>query len=157
MCLRSSKRKRPNIRGRALGRNDFHSLELIHNGTVIHSTESRRTGDHFTAKMDFERSVDQSGWSALHIPLNAGRNESDKPLFAHTRPVCLTCPPHPKTVQFAHRRTVNRGNGRHIRLIGEQGTFGDTAERESVLQVHRDGIQALGARIRKAALEPRGN
>jgi hypothetical protein len=90
--------------------------------------------------------IDRPGWLALRIPLDAGRNELDKPLFAHTSPIY---------VDFAGRRPFDREIARalqqeiesNVRIIGEKAIFGDAAERDRVLQIHRAGIAELQRRL----------
>jgi hypothetical protein len=134
------------VRGRGAGRNDFRGLELVHNGDVVNSVSTRSAEGHFTADLDVPVTLDRPGWLALRIPLEAGRNELDKPLFAHTSPVY---------VDFAGRRPFDSKIARElvrdmeasIRSIGEKAKFGDDAERERVLQVHRAAIVELSKRL----------
>jgi hypothetical protein len=134
------------VRGRGLGRNDFRGLEVIHNGDVVHRAATERGDGRFAAELDVPVIIDRPGWLALRIPLDAGRNELHKPLFAHTSPVY---------VDFAGRRPFDREIARalqqeiesNIRTIGEKATFGDAGERDRVLEVHRAGIAELQRRL----------
>ena len=78
------------IVGRAIGRNHFHQVELIHNGGVIHSVAARQNEGHFAADLNHSVRVDGPGWLALKVPTTAGQNELGKPLFAHTSPIYVT-------------------------------------------------------------------
>src|SRR5262249_51463849 len=78
------------ITGRAVGRNDFRQIELIHNGNVVHSVAAHKRDGHFVADMNYSLRVDGPGWLALRIAQNSGQNELGKPLFAHTSPIYLT-------------------------------------------------------------------
>jgi hypothetical protein len=134
------------IRGRAIGRNDFRAVEIIHNGEVIHTVRGQASGGHFVAHVEHSLKINQSGWLALRIPLETGKNEFDKSLFAHTSPIY---------VEVAGRRIFRPDVAReliaetekNITTITQQGKFANDAERESVLQVHRTGINSLRQRL----------
>jgi len=134
------------IAGRAIGRNEFRQVELIHNGQVIHSVAAQLSDDHVVEDLEFKLRVSESGWIALRIPQNAGQNEFGKPLFAHTSPIYLTV-----NNQRIFRPEVARGLLSEMKasqeLIRDKGTFADAAERESVLRVYREGIDLLQTRI----------
>ena len=134
------------IQGLAVGRNDFHGIELVSNGKVIHSTKSESAGGHFTGKIDFTLNVEQPCWLALRIPLGSGKNELDKELFAHTSPIY---------VEVAGKRVFQPEIAKQLIMeiqanidgINEKGLFANEEERKTVLQVHRQGINALRARL----------
>ena len=141
------------VRGRGVGRNDFRGLELIHNGEVVHRDSTNAADGHFTSEIDVPQRLDRPGWLALRIPLDAGRNELDKPLFAHTSPVY---------VDFGGRRPFDEKVARalleeiesNIRTIGEKAKFGDDKERERVLSIHRAGIAELEKRLIRDTIAP---
>jgi len=134
------------IAGRATGRNDFRQLELVHNGRVIHSVAAQANDDHFSADLQFKLPASESGWIALRIPQNAGQNEFDKPLFAHTSPIYLTV-----NNQRIFRADVARGLLAEMKasqeFVNEKGTFANATEREAVLRVYRDAIDSWQQQI----------
>jgi hypothetical protein len=134
------------IRGQGVGRNDFRGLELVHNGDVVRTASSQAEQGHFTASLQATLAIDQPGWIALRIPLDTGRNEFDKPLFAHTSPIY---------VEIAGRRIFRPEIARqmvseveaNMGKITAQAVFADDTERNSVLDVHRAGVGALQKRL----------
>jgi hypothetical protein len=134
------------ISGRALGRNDFKSLELVHNGRVIHAVDAKREGGHFAADLDFQIRPTSSGWLALRIPKDAGQNEFGKPLFAHTSPIYIQ-----QQGQPLFDLEVSRGLLAEMKasqtLIETKALFADDAERDGVLRVYREAIVDFQKRI----------
>jgi hypothetical protein len=138
------------IAGRAVGRNDFRRVELIHNGRVVHTAASRPSADHFEANLEFKLTASDAGWIALRIPASAGQNEFGKPLFAHTSPIYFT---------VNNRRIFNAEVAQALlsemeasrQFVNEKATFADVQERESVLRVYRDAIALFQERIATAA------
>ena len=134
------------VSGRAVGRNDFHSIELIHNGKVVRTVKSNPKGGRFTAEMDLVVKVDQPGWLALRIPSHAGKNELDKHLFAHTSPIYFEI----SGKRIFHHEIAQQLTAEiedNIKTIQEQGIFADPKELETVLNVHRKGIEVLHKRM----------
>ena len=135
------------IRGRGLGRNDFRGLELIHNGQRIEQVTTRSMEGHFAAELGLSLPIKESGWLALRIPLDAGRNELDKPLFAHTSPVY---------VEVAGQRifdpqvadTLIQEIESNMQTIRDKGKFANAQELEAVLRVHRTGIEGLRSQLK---------
>jgi hypothetical protein len=134
------------ITARGIGRQDFSKIELVHNGDVIHTSDSAASGGHFAAEMKFTLNASEPGWVALRIPLDAGKNEFDKPLYAHTSPVYIELAgdrifrPQVATELIAEIE-------QNIETIQAKAKFADDEERESVMKVHRAGIEALRARL----------
>lgn len=130
------------IKGHAAGRSDFHALELIHNGEVVRTGTSQRRDGHYSADLTANLEIDGPGWLALRTPVEAGKNELEKPLFAHTSPIYL---------QLAGKKIFRSDTA--TELIGEveksiaeiesKAKFANDSERESVLRVYRDGIAEL--------------
>ncbi len=124
------------------GRCHFAGLELIHNGRVVKTAPCQRTQGHYKSEMKLTLDANEPGWLALRIPLDAGKNEFDKPLYAHTSPVY---------VQVAGERIFRPQIAQELideikdnmQTIQSKGRFDSEAERESVLEVHRDGIAIL--------------
>jgi hypothetical protein len=136
------------VRGRAIGRNDFRGIEIVHDGEVVQSSPSRAEEEHFTARMEVSVSVKQSGWLALRVPLESGRNELDKLLFAHTSPIYVDIAGGPIFRPEVARQLIAEME-QNMTAISQQGKFANDAERESVLQVHREGIRLLRQRLDK--------
>lgn len=134
------------ITARGVGRQDFHSIELIHNGQVVQTSDSRPAEGHFLAAMRFTLDVREPGWIALRIPLDAGKNEFDKPLYAHSSPIYVELAgqrifrPQVAEELIAEMR-------KNMETIASTGKFANDGEREAVLQVHRDGIAILRQRL----------
>jgi hypothetical protein len=134
------------IVGRGKGRAAFSSLELIHNGAVVHQVKPEPRGGHHDAALDFQLKITEPGWVALRIPLESGKNEFDKPLFAHTSPIYI---------EVGGRRIFRPEVARQLiaemeksmETIKEKGTFANAVELESVMSVYRDGIGIVQKRI----------
>ena len=86
--------------------------------------------------------VDSPGWVALRIPPDAGKNELDRELFAHTSPVYLDMDGQrifrPEIVKELIAEIQD-----NVQVIEAKGTFANEDEREAVLRVHRAGILRL--------------
>ena len=134
------------IRGRAIGRNDFGSLELVHNGKVIQVVKSEPGAGHFKAEFDLTLKIDKPGWLALRTALDGGKNEFGKRLFGHTSPVY---------VEVAGKRIFRPEVARqligeiesNIKEINAKGRFANETERDTVLEVYQAGIRALRKRL----------
>ena len=136
------------IQGHAIGRSNFQGLELIHNGEVVRTSTSQPRDGHYSADLNATIDVEGPGWLALRIPLAAGKNELEKPLFAHTSPIY---------VQFAGKKIFRIETAKE--LIGEieksiaeiesKAKFGNDSEREAVLRVYREGIEELRRQLRE--------
>ena len=141
------------ITGRAIGRNDFRRLELVHNGQVVRAEHAAARGGHFEAPIDHRLSVSEPGWIALRVPDDAGSNELGHPLFAHTSAIYS---------ELAGRRRFRAEVARGIvaemqssvELVAANGRFDDAPEREAVLRVYREAVVALQQRIAGAAASP---
>ena len=129
------------IKGRAVGRLDFGSLELIFNGKVVHSVESQKSAGHFVAGIDFEFQAREPGWLALAIPRHVARNELDKELFAHTSPIYLELAGK-QVFQPAVAQSLLEEIEQNLGIISIGGSF-DPGEEESVLKMHRQGLARL--------------
>ncbi len=137
------------VSGHAIGRNDFKAIEVIHNGKVIHTAESKADEGHFQSEINLPVKVGEPGWLALRVALDAGNNEFEKQIFAHSSPIY---------VEYAGRRIFRPEVARELiaeieanmKIIEEKAKFADDAERDDVLQVHRDGISILRKRLREA-------
>ena len=138
------------VEARGVGRQDFHGLELIYNGEVVHHEHTDQEGGHYECDTSFRLKVDEPGWIALRIPLDAGKSGLDRPLYAHTSPIY---------VEIAGKR-VFRGDVAEellqeimagVEVIKEKADFADDKERNAVLDVHREGIDILQSWIDRGA------
>ena len=136
------------IHGRGIGRNNFRSLELIFNGDVVHSLQSKPERGHFVAEMDFSLQVDQPGWVALRIGLETDKNELREPLFAHTSPVYIEMAGKKIFQPFVAQEMIAEIE-RSMSLIKSKGTFFADEEKEAVLNVYRNGIANLRDRLKR--------
>lgn len=131
-----------------IGREDFTSIELVYNGRVVRSSSSHNTQGHFVASMSHSLRVDQPGWLALRIPLQAGENPFGRGLYAHTSPVYI---------EMAGQRIFRPQVAlelideleQSIETINNKGTFADEEERRAILTIYRRGIQDLKTRLAK--------
>jgi hypothetical protein len=135
------------IRGRAIGRHDFHAIELIHNGAVVQTVPSKSQEQHFVAELQVTLRAEAPGWFALRIPETTVRNELDKELFAHTSPIYFE-PGRRRIFQAETARDLIREINANVELIQKQGKFANDAERNRVLSVHHAGIEALQKQIK---------
>ena len=135
------------VRGRAIGRVNFQALELVYNGTTLHVADSAVTDSGaYMAELDTSVDVTESGWLAVRIPQEAGRNEFDQPLFAHTSPVYVDVDGRRLFRAEVARELIGEMEA-NIREIESKGVFADDAERDRVIDVHRDGIKTLQQRV----------
>jgi len=161
--IRLNRERVVTVTTRAVGRNDFRNIELIHNGAVIAQASSRAKGGHFEAELKFPLRVSGPGWIALRVaggdpdadgatppavPTRGGetRNEMGERLFGHTSPIYF---------EFASRSVFQPDAARSLiadmekaeRAIGGQAHFADAAQREEVLALYREGIASLRRRL----------
>jgi hypothetical protein len=147
--LRMSRPNRVTVVGRGMGRQDFRGLELVYNGKVVHRTRAKSAGGYYVSDLRHQLDVDKPGWFALRIPLDAGKTELDKPLFAHTSPIYITVDDReifdvPTAKQLVEEMKASRA------IINRKARFADQSERSNVLTVHDAGIKLMEARIAAA-------
>ena len=143
--IRLDKPERPKAVGRVIGRHDFQTIELIHNGRVVATGQSKPAGGHFEGELDFSLSINEPGWIALRIKSDK-TNELGGKLFGHTSAVY---------VELAGKSIFSRAAAGALiadmqdamEKIQEQAAFADDAGREGVLKVYREGIAALRSRL----------
>ena len=136
------------IRGRGVGRNDFGAIELIHNGSVVATVKSRRTGGHFEATLDEKVTLDGTGWFALRIP-GGGQNELARELFAHTSAVHVEVAEKKSVFKTEVARGLIEEMEKAIATITEKGKFESNEDREKILKIYRDAIDALEGRLER--------
>ena len=134
------------LRGRAVGRENFSHLELVHNGTVIERIAARKQGDHFEALLERTVTVDQPGWFALRTDLEAGNNAFGKPLFSHTSPVYVEYQGALRFRAEVAEAMISEMTD-SMDFISRMAIFADEQERESVMKVYRQAIQLMKEKI----------
>lgn len=135
--------------GRALGRNDFGAVELIHNGSVVHSSSSRRTAGTFEAGLDLQLEIDRPGWIALRIATQNRDNEFGRTLFAHTSPIYLRMNGENTFDVETARELIAEIEG-DMEIIRSEGIFSDQQEFEGVLRVYQEAIDTLSELVSAA-------
>lgn len=136
------------LSGRALAREDFSHLELVHNGTVIERFATRPVDGHFEASMNKTVSLTEPGWFALRTSTEAGNNAFGKPLFSHTSPIYVQ-------YQGRDRFEPEVAEGMVLEMeasmeyIGQMAVFADQQEREAIMEVYRSAIAKLQDRIQR--------
>jgi len=154
---------RVTVTGRAVGRMDFQRIELVRNGDVVATAESRADGGHYVADLApviRELDITEPCWLALRTPppsipndpaheTKTPLNEYGRELFAHTSATF---------VDVAGRRTFAVEAAQNLlaemqqnrAFIDGQGVFANDAERTLVLSVYDEGISLMQQRIDKA-------
>ncbi len=143
--LRLAEPGRVQIRGQALGRVDFRRVELVRNGEVVQSADSRPAGDHFASELLFDLDVVTPCWLALRIPpavQGSPENELGGPLFAHTSPVYIEVQGrHVFQAEVARELLADVQRAREVIL--KSADFADEHEKEHVLAVYEQAITVL--------------
>lgn len=152
-----------NFRALARGRNNFHKLQLIHNGKVVKEALPRKVGGHHAAILNWTLKAEDPGWVALRVdsgfatlPAAApvtlkgkGVNEFGQGLFAHTSPIYI---------DYRGRRTFEPATAKALMTemqsavdeILQKSKFVGDAQKMEVLRVYADGLEALEKRLRAA-------
>jgi len=135
-----------NIRGRAVSRHDFGTLEVVHNGKVIQSVPAsrRQDGPGFDAQItDWPVRVDEPGWIALRIQAAPETlTEMGRPLFGHTGPVYLRYRGNLCSDPEAAQHLVEELK-RSEDVIRENGVFSDASELKSILAIYETALSRL--------------
>lgn len=145
------------VKGGAVGRVDFKRLELVRNGEVVATADSRRQRGHFTASLETVVAIDAPGWLALRIPPSATkeqpsadfpRTELGWPLFAHTSPVYVEVDGK-KIFDEEVAKGILEEMKQARAKITKNGIFATDHERDHVLSVYELAILALEKRLGK--------
>ena len=149
------------FRARALGRNDFRKLQLIHNGKVVKEVASRKLDGRHAAILNWTLKADGPGWVALRVdsgfatlPATApvalkgkGVNEFGQGLFGHTSPIYIDFDGkrvfQPKVAQELVKEMEAA-----VDEILMKSKFAGDAEKMRVLRVYTAGIAALEKRLK---------
>lgn len=126
----------------ARGRAPFGSVELVQNGRVIGSAESRAMlGGYSECAITVNVEAAEPGWLAARVAGN-GTNEYGLPLFAHTSAVYFTFRGQSVRIESAVRFLL--GELQSARgVIAEQADFQNEDQRRAVLRVYDDAIAEL--------------
>ena len=131
------------IKAGAVGRHDFGTLELVHNGKVIHKASAK--DKLFRASMTYEVRVEGPGWFAVRIAATS-KNELGQGLFAHTSPIY---------VEIAGKRLFDVEAARAMlqeietseAAIRTQGKFTTPAASAQILTLYEEAAKDLRGRI----------
>jgi hypothetical protein len=132
------------IEAAAVGRHDFQSLQLIHNGKVLRKTVPGRKQP-FGAELVHSLRIDSPGWFALRVESTA-KNELGQQLFAHTSPVYVDFQgKRMRDVEaaLALLRQVEEARA----AIRSQGAFSDDDAANRVLALYDEAAKDLRRRI----------
>ena len=137
------------ITARAIGRNDFGRVELVRNGEVVAGADSEKFDRGYRIEFEFnEHTCKKPEWWALRIAHpNAGRNELNQPLFAHTSPIYI---------DYNNQRVFDPKTAKSlidemdasVKLIRRFGKFANQEEQDGVLKVYRAAREKLIARLK---------
>ena len=145
------------VTGRAVGRNRFGTLELVHNGRVVQTVDSQLRDGSYVADLVLNLEVVGPGWLAMRIGPSADeqdlKNELGRPLFAHTSPVYLTLQGE-RIFQYEIARELVGELRSSVLEIEAKGTFERDAQSERVLAVYHTAIEQLERRLAKSASTP---
>lgn len=137
------------IRGRAVGREDYDHLELIHNGKVVHREKAIHVyGHHYEATIDIPLDIDEPGWLALRTSTEAGNNAFGKPLFSHTSPIYVKYQGRDRFLVDVARGMVEEMRA-SMESISQMAVFADDKEREAIMSVYRSAIAKMKERIQQ--------
>lgn len=142
---------------RASGRVDFQRIELVQNGTVIATASTKPVGGHFEAEFKQSLNISKPCWLALRTPPPSVKddlelatstllNELGKELFSHTSPVYVEVAGRPMFDSQVAKQLLEKMKFSREQLV-KHGKFEDDLARERVLDVYRDGIDALEKRL----------
>ena len=135
------------LKARAVGRVDFKSLELIQDGKIVKQAKTQPVDGHYEAVLTGKFPMEKSCWFAVRTrDQRPAKNELDQPVFAHTSPIY---------VEVGGRKVFDRATAEVLlaelkaapATIDKEGKFADDAERDRVLNVYREAIRTLEARI----------
>lgn len=153
-----NKPDRIRVIGKAVGRVDFKRIELILNGKVLLTKDTKPVGNHFEAKLETNIVSGGSFWIALRTPPPSVSNDKDlqrktplnelgRELFAHTSPIYVNVDG--KSVfdrKLAQELLAEIQANR--KMISERGKFEDEQAMARVLDVYDAGIASLQKRIK---------
>ena len=139
--------KNVNVELMAIGRHDFQSLQLIHNGKVIQTAPAKAKDGVYTARIQREVRIEEPAWFTARIDTEH-KNELDKQLFAHTSPIY---------VDFKGKRVFDVETARVLLremeeardAIKARGKFNADAARDQLLAIYDETAKELKEKINK--------
>lgn len=156
--------KRPGqvtVEATAIGRIDFRTIELVHNGKVIESVASHPVGKHFEVEISLTLDIEEPGWLALRIPPPTGYdnsqpreqrqvtnplNEYGQELFAHTSAIAIEIDGRRRQQADVLRELLAEIIANR-KMVDEQSKFADEQERSRVLDVYNAAIENLQSQL----------
>jgi hypothetical protein len=145
------------VRASASGRIDFRRIELVRNGRVVGKAETKPVDGHYEAELSLFLDTREPCWIALRTPPPpvkddpslqepVPRNEFGKDLFAHTTPIAIQVG---GKAHFDRKvaETLLEELRKNAEFIAGNAKFADDAEKQRVLDVYQDGVEALTRHI----------
>jgi hypothetical protein len=161
--LRLSGPKSLTIRGRASGRTNFHSLELVQNGSVVQSVLAHPESGHFAAELQADLAIDKPCWLALRTPerpkredasaTSFPRNELGSRLFAHTSPIYINLEDHGVFDRETAQGLLDKMKV-DLKKVEAQAKFADESQRQRVARVYEEAIEVLTDRLGQEGAAP---
>ena len=151
---------------RAVGRGNFGELELVRNGKVIKSVVAKAVGNRFEAIIESRLLIGEASWIAARVsggglgmegnvivppstPIRGtsqGVNEMGEALFAHTSPIYVDFKGKPRFDVLAAEELIAEMEVGRDQVLAK-GLFQSIAERDQVLSLYQESIEALRERI----------
>ena len=130
----------------AAGRSDFVGLEVVFNGEIVHVTKPENVDGVYRVCDTFHFSPNEPGWLAIRTPWETQKNLFGETIRAHSSAVYFT-----KNGQSRFNIHTARGLISEMALgmhrIESLGQFASDEDRRTVMNVYRDAIEELEARI----------
>jgi hypothetical protein len=139
--------KKVRIVAEGVGRHDFGRLELVHNGRVVQAARATGKAGGYAARLEREVRISEPGWLAVRID-GSGRNEFDRPLYAHSSPVYIDFQGHrPFDLDAAQKllRQVEEGRAD----IRAKGRFSTPKARDRIIGIYDAAAEDLRTRINR--------
>ncbi len=135
------------VRASAIGRMNFHQLQLVHNGRVMGIGPALYKEGYYSCEFVQQLHIDSPGWVAVRIDTQT-KHEFDRQLYAHTSPVYL---------EFAGRRVFELEAARYLldqldeacQGIRAFGKFSSSASLQRILVLYEQAAENLRAQITK--------
>ncbi len=151
------------VHARAIGREDFLSLQLVLNGNVIHEVSRKQVAGHYEAELEQMIQIDEPGWLAARIPTDrqydirsrltgSSTNILGKTLFAHTSPIYVSVAGHEVYQPEAARILIARLQA-SIQEIRTKGVFRSADDMRSVMKIYNQALEKLIAEIESRVKE----
>jgi hypothetical protein len=133
----------------ARGRLDFSRLELVRNGKVVETANSRAEAEHFEAKLTARLDVSEPCWLAARVDTTQ-KNEYGAELFAHTSPVYITMGGRLPGKSEDIRYLLGQLESARSEILAK-AQFNADAERAAILELYEQAIAHLETKLGKSA------